>query len=122
AVRMVDYLYSEAGAQQIAYGQEGVDWQDGTDGKACFLGTILYRPHAHGYCSDQVPEGVPSFIEKCLLDCNTLYRIAGYGWQDKWSGVDNPDVAPDRWNEVVSQFVDGGSLTDPVPVVALNQD
>lgn len=121
AIKVIDYLYSDEGAQTIAYGKEGVDWQMGENGKACFLGTWLYRAHAHGYCDGKVPEAT-SFIQASLLDGNPLYRIYGYGWKGKWSGVDNPDVAPDRWNEVVNQFISAGSLVEPAPRVQLTPD
>lgn len=122
AVKLIDFLYSDDGAQLIWYGKEGVDWKVGADGKACFLGTWLYRKNAHGYCDGKIPDTATSFISASLLDGNPLYRIYGYGWKGKWSGVDNPDVAPDRWNEVISQFTSAGSLTSPNPRIKLTPD
>ncbi len=123
AVKMIDYLYSDEGAQLVWYGKEGTDWKVKADGTACFTGTILFRPWAHGYCDGQVPDkSKPTFVQDSLLDGNPLYRIYGYGWKTKWPGVDNPDVAPNRWNEVLKQFQDGGSMTDPIPAAVLNQD
>lgn len=122
AVRVIDFLYSDEGVQLPWYGQQGIDWQVGPDGKNCFTGNILFRPHAHGYCDGKVPETTRTFITESLLDANPLYRVYGYGWKGSWSGVDNPDIAPNRWNEVLGQFEQGGSMTNPTPRIALNQD
>ncbi len=122
AIRLIDFLYSDKGAELAYYGKEGVEWKVGDNGKACFLGTILYRKHTHSYCDQKIPENAPSFIQYSLLGGNLLMRINSYGWMDKWPGVDNPDTWPNRWGEVYSQFTGGGSMADTFPVISLTDD
>jgi putative aldouronate transport system substrate-binding protein len=135
AVRVIDWLYGQEGAELMGFGEQGVHWDRNPDGTACFMGA--FWSHEDGEdpgtaCADAIVDengrpgtsasGVPVFFDLFIMNQRIprIRRMGGgidYQGYSCWPGPGYCNMQQDMLQNVLGA---SGSLTDPLPPIVLN--